>query len=60
MKKESNNEVYYGISKLNNITQIIIPHFEKYPLITKKQNDLIIIKNIVKLINKGDHKKKNL
>lgn len=37
------------------MTNIIIPHFEKYPLISQKQSDYIIFKNIIELINKDEH-----
>src|SRR6266700_1241495 len=37
------------------IVFIIINHFEKYSLITQKQSDYILFKNIVGLINKGEH-----
>lgn len=49
------NFVVYRVCKINNITNIIIPHFDKYPLISKKFGDYYIFKNIVKLINKGEH-----
>jgi hypothetical protein len=43
------------VRNLNEITNVIIPHFEKYPLITKKQSDYILFKEIVKLMDKGEH-----
>jgi len=49
------NGVMYRVKKLNDIISIIIPHFEKYSLITQKQSDYILFKNIVGLINKGEH-----
>jgi hypothetical protein len=45
----------YRVRKLDNILNIIIPHFDKYSLITQKQSDYIIFKNIVELMNKGEH-----
>jgi hypothetical protein len=47
------------VRNLNEITNVIIPHFEKYPLITKKQSDYILFKEIVKLMDKGEHLKKD-
>jgi hypothetical protein len=35
--------------------KIIIPHFEKYPLITKKHSDFLLFKNILKIMNKNEH-----
>ena len=40
----------YKISSFNQILNIIIPHFEKYNLITKKQADFLLFKEILKLI----------
>lgn len=50
--------VLYQVRNINDITNIIIPHFEKYPLITQKQSNFILFKNIVELIDKGEHLKK--
>lgn len=50
-----NRFVYYSISNLKNIQELIIPHFIKYPLITQKQSDFILWKNIIKLINNDKH-----
>ncbi len=47
------------IRSIEHINQIIIPHFEKYPLITQKKFDFIKFKKIVNLINQGKHLEKN-
>jgi LAGLIDADG endonuclease len=49
------NFVVYKVYALHEIISTIIPHFKKYPLITKKQSDFIIFKNIVELMSKGQH-----
>ena len=49
----------YRVKKLNDIINIIIPHFNKYPLISQKYGDFIIFKNIVELINKSEHLNKD-
>jgi hypothetical protein len=49
----------YRVNKLNDIINIIIPHFDKYSLITQKQSDYKTYKNIIKLIYKGEHLNKN-
>jgi hypothetical protein len=51
--------VTYRVNNLSEITNIIIPHFDKYSLITQKYSDFIIFKNIVKLMNKGEHLNKD-
>jgi len=55
----NDNGVMYRVNKLNDIINIIIPHFDKYSLITQKQSDYKTFKNIVELINKGEHLNKN-
>ena len=47
--------VVYRVYSLGDITNVIIPHFNKYPLISQKYGDFIIWKNIVELKNKGEH-----
>jgi hypothetical protein len=37
------------------LTTIIIPHFEKYPLLTKKSADFILFKQVVELMSKKGH-----
>jgi hypothetical protein len=51
----NHNFVAYNIYNIKYITNIIIPHFNNYQLITQKQSDFIIFKNIVELINKDEH-----
>jgi hypothetical protein len=55
----NDNGVMYRVRKLDDILNIIIPHFNKYPLISQKYGDFIIFKNIVKLMNKNEHLNKN-
>ena len=49
------NFAVYAIHSLNDIRNIIIPHFKNYPLISQKYGDFIIVNNIVELMNKGEH-----
>jgi len=51
----NNNVINYQVRSINEITNIIIPHFDKYPLISQKQNDFIIFRNIVRLIKNNEH-----
>ena len=46
----NDNGVMYRVRKLEDILNIIIPHFDKYQLITQKYGNYIIFKNIVELI----------
>ncbi len=37
----------FRISTLKDIVNVIIPHFEKYPLKTKKYSDYMIFKQVI-------------
>lgn len=37
------------------LTNQIMPHFEKYPLISKKHVDFLLFKDIIYLMSKGEH-----
>lgn len=45
----------YQVSSPKHISEIIIPHFDKYPLITKKKEDFILFKEVVSMVNNGEH-----
>jgi hypothetical protein len=44
---------------LKNLMEKIIPHFQKYPLLSSKRKDFMIFVKICKLIQKKRHIKKN-
>jgi hypothetical protein len=54
-KKIKSNSVIYSIQSLKDINTILIPHFDKYPLLTKKRADYILFKQVIDLMNKGEH-----
>lgn len=45
----------YRVSNVNYIKDIIIPHFTKYPLISKKHIDFLLWSKVIKLILNKDH-----
>lgn len=47
--------VEFRVSTLNDIINIIIPHFYNYPLITQKSSDYIIFKQIALLMLNKEH-----
>jgi hypothetical protein len=53
--KQGEDSIHYQVSSLLDLTNVIIPHFEKYPLITYKRADFILFKQAVDLINRGEH-----
>jgi len=46
----------YSVGSLKDITREIIPHFVEYPLAGKKRKDFELFKEIVDLMNRGEHK----
>jgi hypothetical protein len=54
-----NKALLYQVRNLSDITKVILPHFEKYPLITQKQSDFLLFKKIVELMNNDEQFKKD-
>ena len=55
----NNNFVIHQVRNLYEIIQVILPHFDKYHLITKTWADFLLFKNIIELMNKGEHLNKD-
>ena len=47
----------FRVDSLKDIIEIIIPHFDKYPLITQKLADYILFKEVVYIMNSKKHLK---
>ena len=45
----------YAISSKKLITEVVLPHFDKYPLITNKKADYELFKCIIEMMNRGEH-----
>lgn len=44
------SEIVYKVQKREDLINVIIPHFDKYSLLTEKQNDFTIFKNILTMV----------
>ena len=53
----NNNAVLYYVSSFLELTNVIIPHFERFPLITKKKADYLLFKSALEIINSKGPKK---
>jgi hypothetical protein len=53
----SNNHEYATLSvrSTEDLTNVIIPHFDKYPLLTQKQADFLLFKLAIELIKNKEH-----
>ena len=47
--------VYYTVGSVKDLIKYILPHFDKYPLVTLKLKDYILFKEIILLMEKGEH-----
>jgi hypothetical protein len=45
----------YRVDKLKDIFEVIIPHFDKYPLATQKLADYMLFKEIASLMKNKEH-----
>lgn len=45
----------FTVASIKDITNVIIPHFEKYPLLTQKRADFEFFKMIIELVSKKEH-----
>jgi len=54
-KPNKNSTVEFRVSTLKDLVDIILPHFDNYPLITKKHSDYLQYKQIVLLMLNKEH-----
>lgn len=47
--------IKYEIRKIDDLLEKVIPHFEQYPLLSSKQNDFRIFKEVCLLMKKNEH-----
>nr|YP_009722340.1 hypothetical protein [Morchella importuna]QGN66742.1 hypothetical protein [Morchella importuna] len=52
---DSSERCLYRVDSLLGLTNSIIPHFDKYPLLTKKRADYELFKQVVQMMNNKEH-----
>jgi len=55
VNKNTRNEASFRVNSLTDLTNIIIPHFSNYPLLSQKAADLLLFTKMVKLIYNKVH-----
>jgi hypothetical protein len=55
VSSKTTNSARYSVNSLKDLINIIIPHFDKYPLLTQKRADFILFKSAVLLIEQKKH-----
>lgn len=52
----NNSEVvYFRIKSVKDLAQYVIPHFDKYPLLTQKRADFLLFKQVIDLMLRKEH-----
>jgi NADH:ubiquinone oxidoreductase subunit K len=54
-KPNNNSTVEFRVHSIKDITNVIIPHFDNYPLLTKKYSDYMLFKNVINLMLEKQH-----
>jgi hypothetical protein len=54
-KSKTNNSFIYCVTKLSDLTNVIITHFVNYPLLTQKAEDFKFFKQVVELMQNKEH-----
>lgn len=49
------SSVFWRVESLEQISNIIIPHFDKYSLITQKHADYLLFKQVILIIKRKEH-----
>ena len=55
IKNDGQNEVSFRVNSLQDLTNIIIPHFSNYPLYTQKAADFMLFKQVIELMQNKVH-----
>src|SRR5262245_6321627 len=53
--KLGKDSIMYRVTSLEDLMSVIIPHFNKYPLLTQKHADFLLFKEIVDLMSNKVH-----
>ena len=55
VRSNHGDRMAYRVRGMNHLTETIVPFFEKYPLRTKKRIDFLKFRDVVLMMNKGEH-----
>ena len=54
-KVSGRDECYYSVSSLKHIIEVVLPHFDQYPLLTQKRVDYLFFRKVVMMMQRGEH-----
>jgi hypothetical protein len=49
------NKCVYRVTKIEDLINVIIPHFITYPLLTQKYSDFLLWVKVIKIMSKKEH-----
>jgi hypothetical protein len=52
-ESKNKNKAHYSVQSAKDIANVIIPHFDKYPLFTQKKADYLLFKEAINLLLTG-------
>lgn len=52
---KAKNSISFSVQSVKDLNNVIIPHFDKYPLLTQKRADFLLFKLAVELISRKEH-----
>nr|YP_010218752.1 LAGLIDADG endonuclease [Morchella brunnea]UBU98569.1 LAGLIDADG endonuclease [Morchella brunnea] len=52
---KKDNCYHFTVASIIDLTNVIIPHFLRYPLLSQKQVDFFLFKSVVELVNAKEH-----
>lgn len=53
--QKNSKVVVFRIKSTKDLAQLVLPHFDKYPLLTQKKADYLLFKQAVELVLRGEH-----
>jgi len=53
--QENLKSVVFRIKSTKDLAQFVLPHFDKYPLLTQKKADYLLFKQAIELVQRGEH-----
>lgn len=54
-KSKTQSKISYQVHSIKDLTKKIIPHFEKYQLLTQKAADFLLFKKVIEIMNNQAH-----
>jgi hypothetical protein len=55
ISKDGEDAFKFRVESLKQIIKVIIPHFDRYPLLTQKLGDYLLFKNVVEMMKNKEH-----